>query len=403
MLYPTNLRDNPDSSECPVGVDGLDCTTARGIQPTSVVRSHDLAKRSVIDNVDRGKMRHAISSQPSLALTEKRRKRGAPVKVCITQHLGMQPLPLLAQVLEDAGFWTHIAQVRRVLRRRDDSFLIIIKPDLDFYDALNLGGTSPVLVEHLIDLLNDRGFHNIVVGDGRNEPDDSLHNRDPLVVPDLVGYRFATAKGRTYEVVDLQSAFPAPDRSAQGSFPPISNHWSNASYRINFAKNKTHEDCVFALCVYNLAGVVTAKNDSGAPQRRIAPEDCLEVLRRAPPHFNIIDAFTSSHGGAGHRAPRPMGNACPHSQRRCVAGRSGRCGQDGRGPLCLAGQCSIPPQYRPSAVIRTDGDLAPYPLWRNIASANCPVGRLRNRSDALTSDRRTLVSSLRIESALPVQ
>jgi uncharacterized protein (DUF362 family) len=79
-----------------------------------------------------------------------------------------------------------------------------------------------------------------------------------LVVPDLVGYRFATTKGRAYDVVDLQTAIPEPAASTRGFFVPISNHWSDASYRINFAKNKTHEDCFLALCVHNLAGVVNA-------------------------------------------------------------------------------------------------------------------------------------------------
>jgi uncharacterized protein (DUF362 family) len=249
--------------------------------------------RSTADNAKNRKMRPGTAIRPSTAASVKRRKRGKSVKVTITQHLGAQSFPLLEQALEDAGFWKQIAQVRHALGRRSDQFRIIIKPDLDFYDALTPGGTDPVLVEHLIDLLHDRGFRNVAVGDGRNDPDAWLHNRDPLVVPDLVGYRFATAKGRAYDIVDFQNAFPAPDPSARGSFTPISKHWSDASYRINFAKNKTHEDCLFALCVHNLAGVAAAKDASGTPRRRIAPDDCLEVLRRAPPHFNIIDAFTS--------------------------------------------------------------------------------------------------------------
>ncbi|HWZ71705.1 MAG TPA: DUF362 domain-containing protein [Casimicrobiaceae bacterium] len=313
----------------------------------------------------------------------KRHKRGKPLKVSITQHVGAQPLLLLEKVLEAAGFWKQVAQVHRALGRPKDQFRILIKPDLDFYDALTPGGTDPALVEHMIDLLHERGFRNVALGDGRNEPDAWLHNREPLVVPDLVGYRFATAKGRAYEFVDLQGELSESDRSARGSSTPISKYWTEASYRINFAKNKTHEDCVFALCVHNLAGLAGAKDANGAPRRRIAPEDCLEILRRAPPHFNIIDAFTSCHGGAGHRAPQPMEtHAFIASADALLADWAG------------AAKMGVDPYASPvnSVSLRNiglpahyeiDGDLAPYPLWRNVHPLIAHSARLRNRSDGL--------------------
>jgi len=185
-------------------------------------------------------------------------------------------------------------------------FRIVIKPDLDFYDPRTPGGTDPALVEHLVDLLHDSGYTNVAVIDGRNDPDAWLHNRDALVVPELVGYRFATTKGRHYEIVGLDDAAAVQAQPADTPVTPISAHWEDASYRINFAKNKTHEDSVFALCVHNLAGLTATRNAQGGPRRRSLPDDCLEVLRLAPPHFNVIDGYTSCHGGAGHRAPRAM-------------------------------------------------------------------------------------------------
>ncbi len=342
-----------------------------------------MARRGMAGNATGANNRPATASRQSAAETTRQRKRGKPVKVSIAQHLGAQPLALLEQALEDAGFWAQIAQVRRALGRRSNQFQIIIKPDLDFFDTLAPAGTDPLLVEHLIDLLHDRGFRKVAVGDGRNDPDAWLHNRDPMVVPDLVGYRFATAKGRTYDVVDFQSAFRAPDPSARDSCTPISSHWSDASYRINFAKNKTHEDCVFALCVHNLAGVAAAKYANGAPRRRIATDDCLEVLRRAPPHFNIIDAFTSCHGGAGQRAPRPIEtHAVIASADALLADWAGaaKMGVDPyASPVNAASlrNIGLPARYE------IDGDLVPYPLWCNVHPLIAHSARLRNRSDAL--------------------
>jgi uncharacterized protein (DUF362 family) len=339
--------------------------------------------RTKADNANGAKKRPAASRRRSTSALTKGVKRSKPVKVSVTQRLGAHPHALLGQALEDAGFWVQIAQVRRALGQRRDRFRIIIKPDLDFYDALTPGGTDPALVEHLIDLLHDHGFPNVAVGDGRNDPDAWMHNRDPLVVPDLVGYRLATAKGRAYDVVDFQGAFPASDPHACGSRTPISTHWSDASYRINFAKNKTHEDCVFALCVHNLSGVAATEDANGKPRRRIAPDDCLEILRSAPPHFNIIDAFTSCHGGAGHRAPRPMEtHAFITSSDALLADWAGaaKMGVDPyASPVNAASlrNIGLPAQYE------IEGDLAPYPLWRNVHPLIAHSARLRNRSDAL--------------------
>ena len=159
-------------------------------------------------------------SPPSI----RRASLAVPVRVSITQQFGAQPLVLLGQALEAAGFWRHIERARRAVRIRRNRFRIIIKPDLDFYDPLTPGGTDPVLVEHLIDLLHDNGFTNVAVLDGRNDPDSWLHNRDALVVPELVGYRFATSKGRAYEIV-ASGAAPAPEVPPGDQAPPaISAH-----------------------------------------------------------------------------------------------------------------------------------------------------------------------------------
>jgi uncharacterized protein (DUF362 family) len=335
------------------------------------------------NDASRGEGRSATPKRQSTSASSKRGNRRRLIKASITQHLGVQPLSLLEQALDHAGFWTEIEQTRRATRRSHDRFRILIKADLDFYHAMAPGGTDPALVEHLIELLHDRGFPNVAVGDGRNDPDTWLHNRDPLVVPDLVGYRFATTKGRAYDVVDLQSAFDAPDLSNRGSFSTISDHWSRASFRINFAKNKTHEDCVFALCVHNLAGVAATKNARGMPRQRISEDDCLEVLRRAPPHFNIIDAFTSCHGGAGHRAPQPMEtHAFIASTDALLADWVGaaKMGVDPyASPINAASlrNIGLPTRYE------IDGDLTPYPLWRNVHPLIAHSARLRNRSGTL--------------------
>ena len=282
------------------------------------------------------------------------RKRPEPVRVCVVQRAGAPPAVLLEEALDAAGFW-------RLLEARRGP--VVIKPDLDFFETVPHGGTEPALVEHLIDLLHDRGRTDVVVGEARNEADAWLHNRDPMVVPDLVGYRFVTPKGRPYEVVDLRAGAMIHER------------WLNAGCRINFAKNKTHEDCYFALCVHNLAGL--------APARRVAEDDCLRVLREAPPHFNLIDALTSAHGGAGHRAPRPLAtHALIASTDALLADWAGaaRMGLDPYASPVNAAALHAIGLPRDHLI---DGDLSPYPLWRNVHPVLARSARQRNRTEGL--------------------
>lgn len=301
------------------------------------------------------------------------------LEVSVTQRLGADPIALFEEALVAAGFWRELERVRRAVRKPRARLRIVIKPDLDFYDPKLPGGTDPALVEHLVGLLVGAGYLDVTVGDGRNDPDAWLHNREPLAVPDLVGYRFATPQGRAYSFVDLSR----DDSAASSSVTPISPHWAGADFRINFAKNRTHEDCAFALCVHNLAGVAATHKADGSRRRRSLPDDCLEVLRRAPPHFNLIDAYVSGHGGAGHRAPRAMAtHAFIASADARLADWIGaaRMGLDPyASPVSAAALrgLGVPAPYR---VI---GELAPYPLWRNVHPMILHSARQRNGSDAL--------------------
>jgi uncharacterized protein (DUF362 family) len=272
----------------------------------------------------------------------------------VVQRAGAPAATLLEEVLEAAGFW-------RLLARCKGS--VVIKPDIDFHEAAAHGGTEPALVEHLVDLLHDRGHCDVAVGEARNEDDAWLRNREPMVVPELVGYRFVTPKGRPYEVVDL----------SPGSM--VHERWRNAALRINFAKNRTHEDCHYALCVRNLAGL--------APARRVPEDGSLQVLREAPPHFNLIDAYISAHGGAGQRAPRPLAtHTLIASESALLADWAGaaRMGLDPyASPVNAAALRAIGLPTEP--VI--EGDLAPYPLWRNVHPLLARSARQRNRSQGL--------------------
>src|SRR5262249_12117931 len=162
----------------------------------------------------------------------------------IAQDAQKSPELLLDDALERSGFWRLFAPDQVHAK---PSLTIAIKPDMDFFDPAAATGTAPHLVEALIQRLLERGYSDVTVVDGCNVDDSWLHNRDPMCVPDLVGYHFSVPAG-PYAVVG------AGEQLVRGIFPTghalhqcgVCAPWVNADVRIVFAKNKTDEELGFA-------------------------------------------------------------------------------------------------------------------------------------------------------------
>jgi uncharacterized protein (DUF362 family) len=219
------------------------------------------------------------------------------------------PFSLLEAALTESGFWIHLSQARRKAKRKIEEFRILIKPDMGFFKKGSATGTDPVLVEHLIDLLYDRGYRCLTIGEGRDSFDLWLENRDVLVLADLVGYRFSTPEGNSYDVLDLSEDLvevPFPAESVlHGS--RLAKAWVNSDFRICFAKNKTDEENYFALCMHTIAGALPLRDKDYHYHNRLQIEDAVDaLLQQTAVHFALIDACVSSHGSAGSRLERSL-------------------------------------------------------------------------------------------------
>ncbi len=285
------------------------------------------------------------------------------LRVSVRRSPGLTAEELLEQVLGAAGFWDVLEHVRASHDVPTSALRIAIKPDVDAFGLDIACVTDPALVLYLSILLGRRGYRMISVIDGRNAGDAWLLNRDPLLLPDLLGYDFS---GQPYTVV------------GGADTPTAAGAWADADFRINFAKNRTHETQLYALCLHNLLGIApggTATADAG--------DRCLDVLRNAPAHFNLIDAFVSCHGPAGERFPvefktcTMIGSA---DARLADLAGSLRMGLD---PYAspLAGKClrvlGLPPAYD------IDGDLEPYAMWQNVHPLVADSARGRDEADTL--------------------
>ena len=219
----------------------------------------------------------------------------------------LNPRTALEQALLDSEVWTSLTTL--AAERDPTEMRVFVLPDLNVFEPDGPTGTQPVLVEHLVDLLADHGFTSVTVGSGPDGAAHILDNRDVLVIADLVGYRFVTERDNPYDVVDLsedqvEAPFP-PSSALQGT--TLAESWVNADIRISFAKNKTHAEHGFALCVHNLLGALPLRDRAYHYRARLKPWDsCVDLLRATPVHVAIVDAIVSNHGPLGDRSPRPL-------------------------------------------------------------------------------------------------
>jgi uncharacterized protein (DUF362 family) len=315
------------------------------------------------------------------------RAQVAKIRAVIAQTTANDKFSLLTSALKRAGFWERLESARRLAKSEPSNFRILIKPDLELFNPGDPTGTDPELVEHLVDLLYQRNYRSVAVGDARNVWDLWLENRDVSVLADLVGYHFITKHQYRYDVVDLS------EETVDAGFPQesvlrgtgLAKRWMNAQFRINFAKNKTHEEFGYALCMYNLLGVLPLRDKEYHYRHRLKPWDiCADVLKQTPVHFSIIDAFVSNDGSEGTRAAHPL-------ETRTVIASPSALLADWAGSLKMQidpyisqinakalRDIGLPKQYE------IVGDLSPYQGWKNVPPILLESVRKRSDSPAMS-------------------
>jgi uncharacterized protein (DUF362 family) len=292
----------------------------------------------------------------------------------------------VAAALHHAGFWEIL---ERSLQDRPASALrMVIMPELAGYTAASPLATDPSLVEVLIDLLCDRSFVDVAVVGTADSSALWADNRDLYALSDLLGYRFVTPQGRTYDIIDLADA---PDETV---FPlgsalhgtGISRAWIDADIRIVFAKNRTDEEAGYALGLDTLIGVLPLADKTLHYRRRRHPGDVVTALLDvAPVDFVLIDAITSTHGTGGRRSPDPIGtNTLIAASDIVLADYIGAL-KMGLDPVVSPIFARVLRRYPLPTRYTVSGSIAPYAGWRNV-----PLPLLRStqvRAGAVTLDR----------------
>lgn len=289
--------------------------------------------------------------------------------VVIESGKGRSKFDLLDAALEELDFKGLIDRVCSVTGKPKDHFVVLIKPNLAMFFKDKLTITDPELVEYLVDKLHDFCYPNVVLGEAQNAFYKWLDNREISNIAKQAGYKFRTPKGRKYDFFDLSKGEMGGNFPAEYSHSdiPISKHWVEADFRVSFAKNKTHEQYRYTLCLKNLLGALPQWDKHLDYHSRLKVFDvCLELHRKYPAHFNIIDAYVSSHGSSGAQVATPL------KTETIIAGTNAilvdwvgalKMGLDphlsplNEKALKLIG---LPDQYQ------VVGSLAPYEGWRNV-------------------------------------
>ncbi|MGW7585154.1 DUF362 domain-containing protein [Kitasatospora sp. NPDC054768] len=289
------------------------------------------------------------------------------VVAAVARSTRVRPLTaaeLLAEAVARAGLWELLAE-----RAHGDpeAVPVLLTPGTSAYGD-PATAVSAALVEHLIDLLHDRGYREVTVGAARCGPDTWLAGPGLLQACRRLGYGGRTPQGNAYRVVDLsEEVGPAefPDFAVlHGS--GMARSWLDAGFRINIAKNSTHPEFGYALCLANLFGVLPQDDKHHHYRaRRDGAEVILDLLRSYPPDFHLIDAVVSSHGCAGSQVGRPLRTdtviAAPDGVLADLVGALLMGVDPVSSPLNarVLSDRGLPDAYR------IDGDLTPYPGWRN--------------------------------------
>lgn len=274
------------------------------------------------------------------------------------------------------------AKVRATLSERGDDGTVVIVPTMDGFSANSPAIATPSLVEHVIDRLYQLGATSVVVGS--TEGSDALwaENRDVFMRADLLGYRYVTASGRDYDIVDLSDDAedaPFPSDSALAGIP-LSAIWQNAAIRIVFSANRTDAADGYALALDTLLSVLPGRNKDSLYWRQRDPAAVIQALLAATPvDVTFIDATISSHGHGGRARPLALDTYT------IIAASDPRLG-DRAGALKMGLDPQVSRLWRPLPAGEeghTIGSLLPFEGWANVTPMARDAVRRRQKDAAL--------------------
>jgi len=231
---------------------------------------------------------------------------GTDRRVTVASIVDEDKFRALDRVLEATGFDAVLDAKLASSGKSPERFLIAIKPNFMFaYSRLDASTyTDPELVHHLVRRLRERGYTNLKVVEAQSTYGQFFDHRGVRDVASYLGYDGSAG----YEVVDMTlDADQERNLGPHLGVHPVSRTWSEADFRISFAKNKTHAYAYYTLTLKCIYGALPLANKFKEYHcTRGIYQTTIEYLAAFPVHVGLIDGHVSADGPFGIFAdPKP--------------------------------------------------------------------------------------------------
>ena len=205
----------------------------------------------------------------------------------------------LDNLLKESEFWEDIERVcTEVKKQTKESCKIVIKPNISIASQKALQSyTDPMLVEHLVEELNQKGYNNAIIVESENMYAIGF----PEHTPDKAGKNI----GYIHPVINLTTeSTECFDNDNPKTHICLSERMLNADYIINFPKGRNH--CIYKItgAMKNMFGTIPVREKVYEFHNKESGMNVIEAIQfvhqKTPPNFTIMDWIISVDGEDEH-------------------------------------------------------------------------------------------------------
>jgi uncharacterized protein (DUF362 family)/ferredoxin len=168
---------------------------------------------------------------------------------------------------------------------------ILLKPNLNSnMNALTGNTTDLRILSAVIQYLKEKGFINIVIGEGTNS---GFYRNKIGVISRLKVDELAKYYG--VNVKDLNYSEPYEIDFTKGIRANVAKDCIESDFLINLPKLKTHFEVGMSVCLKNLMGCLVGQENKKKTHQDLA-ENILQINNYIRPHLHIVDALIGMEG-----------------------------------------------------------------------------------------------------------
>jgi len=195
-----------------------------------------------------------------------------------------------------------LAKYSSLLPKSEDA-RILIKPNLNSsLNALTGNTTDLRLLASVVQYLRDKGYNNIVIGEGTN----SGYYRNNISVISRLRVD-ELAKYYDVNVIDFNRSRPIYVDFENGLKAGVTKEFFDAEMIINMPKLKTHFEVGMSVCLKNLMGCLVGQENKKKAHKDLA-KNILRLNSCLKPHLHIVDGLIAMEGlGPTRGKPKNMG------------------------------------------------------------------------------------------------